>query len=502
MTEDLDELLLEEQEPLTDEEILSCQPLNTDSANADIFEKRYATSARFVTQWDRWIAWDTNRWMIDGAEDKALAWAFYSARTSYTETWGRIEFFRNALKAMLAQRGGKCDETDKLQDRIEHLTKIAGWYLQSQNASRARSCLTASRPKLHTPMARLDANPWLFNVANGTIDLQTGDLKPHDRDDFITQLSPVEWDDSAKCPTWDRFIAETMQGDTELVMYLQRVVGYCMTALTTEHALFFLHGDGGNGKSTFTRIIHAMMGEYATAAPRGLLFEQRTGQAHPTELALLYGRRFVSCAEIGEQTAFDEAKVKDLTGGDVVAVRRMNEDFWNLVPTHKLLISGNHKPIVRGDDAGIWRRIRLIPWLFATKTPDHDLPRKLLGELPGILRWAVNGAAEWARIGLAEPSAVREATKDYRAESNIVGEFLKTCILHAEARCTAAELRTHYERWCKENGHVPLGGRMLGQRLRREGLEPKQMKVGRKVVHGWFGLSVPAVREPWEPEDD
>jgi putative DNA primase/helicase len=210
----------------------------------------------------------------------------------------------------------------------------------------------------------------------------------------------------------------------------------------------------------------------------------------------------VSCAEIGEQTAFDEARVKDLTGGDMLAVRRMNEDFWNLIPTHKLLIAGNHKPIVRGDDKGIWRRIRLIPWLFTAHRPDPDLPRKLLQELPGILRWAVNGAEEWCRLGLSEPSAVHSATQEYRAESNIIGEFLTTCTLHHDARCTAAELRRHYEKWCKDEGHSPLGGRMLGQRLKREGLEPKPIRVGAKTVRGWVGITVPAQRQPWEPGED
>ena len=501
MTDDLEDDF-SDVEPLTDEEILACQPLNTDGANADIFVNRYSETFRFVKRWDRWLAWDESRWVIDGAEDLALDRALYSARANYTETLGRIELLRRGLKAMLSANGGKNDESERVEAKIKNLEKIAGWYLSSQNAAKIRACITVSRPKLHLPMTSLDADPWLFNVANGTIDLRTGDLGSHNREKYITQLSPIEWDDHAKCPTWDRFIAQTMQNDTELVLYLQRVVGYCMTAMTTEHVLFFLFGDGANGKTTFTRTIQAMMGEYASPAPRGLLFEQRTGQAHPTELAMLYGRRFVSCAEIGEQTSFDEAKVKDLTGGDPIEVRRMQEDFWTLHPTHKLLIAGNHKPLVKGDDKGIWRRIRLIPWRFTASIPDRDLPEKLHKELPGILRWAVAGALEWARIGLSEPQSIIDATLDYRAESNIVAEFLSTCTLSPAARCTAADLRGHYERWCRDNGHTPLGGRMLGQRLRREGLEPKKIKVGHRSVHGWVGLSVPAVKEAWDVGPD
>lgn len=494
MTDEL-ENEFEEPEPLTDDDILRCKPLNTDSANADIFEERYGTSARFVTEWEDWIAWDGRRWAFAGARHKALAWALYSARVTYTETWGRIQFFKKALDAKLAQRGGKCDETDELKDKIDHLTKIAGWYLQSQNVSRANSCVTASATRLPTAMAELNAHPMLFNVGNGTIDLRTGDLLPHDREHRITQLSPVEWDDHAKCPTWDRFIDETTEGSAELAMYMQRVAGYCLTGSIKEHALFFLHGDGGNGKSTFAGALQAMMGEYAAPAPRGILFESKTGAVHPAELAMLYGLRFAVCAEVGEGHAFDEAKVKDLTGGDPLAVRRMNENFWTLRPMHKLLMFGQYKPIVRGDDNGIWRRFRLVPWKFTAKQRDLDLGTKLLRELPGILRWAVNGAVEWARIGLAEPGVVLEATQEYRDDSNVIAEFLKSCRVHPDLQCTSGDLRRHYERWCKDEGHFPLGGRALGARLRREGLTLTRIRLGEDVHRGWKGLDVPPPRD-------
>lgn len=493
MTEELDDPLYEEPMPLTDEEILSVQPLNTDAANADLFVKRYSESFRFVPQWSRWLAWDSTRWVIDESEDLPLEKAIYSARTSYTEALGRMRFLEEAYDAVVAKRGGRSDESDKLKDRIEHQKKIAGWYITSQSSAKLHSCLTCARPKIHAPLHTLDSNPWFFNVANGTLDLRTGELLPHNREHHITQISPIEWDDRAKCPTWDRFIEETMQGDTDLVLYIRRVVGYCMTALTTEHALFFLFGDGSNGKSTFTRTIQEMMGEYASPAPRGLLFEQKSNQAHPTELAMLYGQRFVSCAEIGERMAFDEAKLKDLTGGDPIKVRRMNEDFWTLKPTHKLLISGNHKPTVRGNDKGIWRRLRLIPWKFTPKDPDRELPMKLSRELPGILRWAVNGAEEWSRIGLSEPDIVLTATKEYREESNVVAAFLECCDRHPDFRCTASDLRRAYEVWCKDLGHHPLGATMFGARLKDEGFQPVKFYIGERQVRGWQGLKAPQV---------
>jgi putative DNA primase/helicase len=491
MNDELDPLF--EQLELTDEEIRDCQPLNTDAANADVFVKRYGESFRYVPQWARWLAWDSTRWVVDESEDLPLEKAIYSARASYTEALGRLKFFEDGRDAVLAKRGGRSDESDKLDAQIKNQLKICGWYLTSQGSSKLHSCLTCARPKIHTPLRTLDADPWLFNVLNGTLDLRTGELKPHDRDQRITQISPIEWDDRAKSPTWDRFISEVMSGDAELEMYVRRVVGYCMTALTTEHALFFLFGVGSNGKSTFTRTIQDMMGEYASPAPRPLLFEQKHGQQHPTELAMLYGQRFVSCAEIGEQMAFDEAKLKDLTGGDPIKVRRMNEDFWTLHPTHKLLISGNHKPRVKGDDQGIWRRLRLIPWKFTPTAPDRELGAKLRAELPGILRWAVNGAEEWARIGLSEPPSVLAATKAYREESNIVAAFLEVCDKGPDMRSTASDLRRAYEQWCKDLGHVPLGAKMFGDRLQREGFEAVRFYVGTRQVRGWKGLSAPDV---------
>jgi putative DNA primase/helicase len=233
-----------------------------------------------------------------------------------------------------------------------------------------------------------------------------------------------------------------------------------------------------------------MLGEYACAAPRDLLFEDRHGQRHPEEIARLYGKRLAVCAEVGEHVTVDEAKVKDLTGGDAVSCRRMRENSWDLVPTHTLFMSGNHKPTVRGDDLGIWRRIRLVPWTVtvAEDDVDRDLPAKLAAERSGILRWAVNGCLEWQRIGLVEPEAVLAATREYREESDVLGEFMAGYVIFgADERCAREELRKRYEGWCEEIGYRPVGAKKLGQRLREKGCEPANIRVAGRFKNGWKG---------------
>ncbi|MGH7297568.1 MAG: DNA primase family protein, partial [Polyangiaceae bacterium] len=272
-----------------------------------------------------------------------------------------------------------------------------------------------------------------------------------------------------------------------LVAYLQRLVGYALTGSVREHVLIFFYGGGANGKSTFLSTVHALLGDYATPAPRGLLFRSR-GERHPTERATLFGRRFVTCSEIEEGQIFDEALTKDLTGGDPLECRRMREDFWSYQPTHKLFLAGNHKPMVRGNDEGIWRRMRLVPWLVTIPEAERDreLPAKLAAELAGILRWAVEGCLAWQRIGLAAPLAVRSATDGYRQENDTLGEFFRLhVVFEAAATIVRRELREAYEAWCTENGHPPFAARRFSARLREHGVVDGCVRRGTKVLDGW-----------------
>jgi putative DNA primase/helicase len=477
-------------EPPSDEELAIISPRCTDAANADEFQKRHGSGYRYVIEWDAWLAWNGKRWQRTGAAVRVFRAVITTARECYAETKEKIGGLEEELR--VARLKDKKDDVERLEGLIKWQTYLLKWHEQSQNASKVSACIQVLRTLLQLNIAELDACPWYFNVDNGTVDLRTAELLEHTREHFITQISAIEWDESAQCAQWDEFLKSAMGGDMALVLYLQRLIGYALTAETREHVLLFLWGGGRNGKSTFLRTIQALFGEYGCAAPRDLLFQPKGGSTpHPSELARLYGKRLAVGAELGEHHRFDEAKVKDLTGGDVIACRRMNEDWWEYKPTHTLFLAGNHKPSVSGDDLGIWRRIRLIPWTVTVTEADVDseLPEKLRRELPGILRAAVHGCLEWQRIGLCEPTAIVDATLAYRKESDVLGMFLEQhCAFEREATTTGKNLRELYERWCKDNGHEPLGGRRLASRLREKGVVECNVHTGQRTFRGWRGV--------------
>jgi putative DNA primase/helicase len=469
------------------EELADAAPRCTDSANADAFVAEHGKGYLFVAEWGAWLAWNGKRWAPKGARGRVVNAAMLTARMCHYRTRRTLDELEEKYRPILL--AGQKDE--ELEAQIKYQQKLLKWHEQSQNSSRLEACAKLLETRLVVTLADLDRDPWLLNVTNGTLDLRTAELRPHAASDLITQLTDVEWSDDAAAPEWETFVSRAMGGSVELGCYLQRLIGYALTANTTEHILAFFYGAGRNGKSTFLQTVRTMLGEYSCAAPRDLLFEDKNGQRHPAELARLYGKRMAVCAEIGEHTVLDEAKVKDLTGGDAVAVRRMREDFWDLVPTHKLFIAGNHKPTVKGDDLGIWRRIRLVPWTVTVDEADvdKDLPEKLKAELSGILRWAVNGCLEWQRLGLVEPTAVTEATREYRIESDVLGEFLdRHTVFEEAARVTRQALRTRYESWCEESGHLPLGARKVAQRLRERGCSNINVREGQRVRDGWLGI--------------
>jgi putative DNA primase/helicase len=263
----------------------------------------------------------------------------------------------------------------------------------------------------------------------------------------------VEFDLAAKCPVWEEFL-ETITGSVqEKIDYLRRVAGYCLTGDVSEQVLFFFYGSGSNGKTTFITAIQEVMGDYAMQAPSGLLIERRF-ESHPTELADLFGRRLAICTETRADSSFNEPLVKQLTGGDRIRARRMREDFWEYSPTHKIIIAGNHRPNIVGTDDGIWRRFHLVPFetSITEDMKDPHMLDKLRLELPGILAWAVRGCLEWRQNGLKAPPTVKEATKEYRAESDEYGDFFEqVCEIGPDFRVSRKQLKTAFDRWQKLN---------------------------------------------------
>ena len=339
---------------------------------------------------------------------------------------------------------------------------------------------------------RLDADPWLFNVANGTIDLRTGKMQQHDRTDFITKMSSVVYDTNAQCPLWDDFLMYAMEEDTEIVEFINRFFGYCLTGLVTEQVLLFMEGTGSNGKTTALLILMHILGDYAIQGAPGLLLAKH-GEAHPTEVADLEGTRFVANSEVEKGKPFAESLIKQLTGNDKIRARRMRQDFYEFDPTHKLCIAANHRPIIKGNDEGIWRRIIRIPWKRAIPADKKDpfFLDKLKKEAPGILNKLVAGCVAWQEKGLQPPEKVRIATSDYREEMDVLADFMEEkCLFGEQHKVAQKELYLAYVDWCEELKQKPQNYRLFNRQLKERDYETLVLRNGGVTIRAWVGLGL------------
>lgn len=443
---------------------LDQQPYS-DLGNARRLVAEHGHDLRHAPQLGHWLTWDGMRWAEDVTGE-----AHRRAKT--------------VVDGMLTQMATIVDSDDR--------KKLFGHWMKSQSAPRLAAMVDVARtePGIPVLVAELDADPWQLNTTAGVVDLRTGEVHPAERRALVTKLAPARPDPAAGCPTWLAFLEWAMQGDDELVGFVQRAVGYSLTGRVDEQVLFFLHGHGENGKSTFLNVLQAMLGDYAIAAEPDLLIASQ-GDKHSTGIADLVGRRVAVVQETEEGRRFAEATVKQLTGGDVVRARRMRKDFFEFRPTHKLWMAANHKPNVRGTDHAIWRRIRLIPFTasLAPGQKDERLLDKLLAELPAITAWALEGCLTWQRTGLQPPAVVVQATQEYRTEQDHVGRFIEdVCVLDAEQCVAARELRKAYEAWCEENGERPWSAKAMAPQLIERGCE--RFKVGRENESTWVGLAL------------
>jgi putative DNA primase/helicase len=329
-------------------------------------------------------------------------------------------------------------------------------------------------------------------VLNGTLNLRTGELRPHLREDFITRLAPTTYDAAALCPTWEHYLDRVFGGQQPLITFMRRLSGYCLTGRTVERILAALHGPGANGKTTYMEALGGLLGDYAMRVPATTLLAKRDSGI-PNDIARLKGARFVWTSETEEGRRLAEALVKEVTGGDTLTARFMRGEWFDFLPEFKVWLATNHKPIIRGTDHAVWDRIRLIP--FSVRIPeserDKDLAAKLRAEYPGILAWAVRGCVEWQRDGLGTPDEVLRATDNYRAEMDVLGQFLAECCLRrADVSVTVAALYDAYVRWCKETGDPhPMRKNELTIRIQERnlaGVEQRRTHSGRC----WMGLGL------------
>jgi putative DNA primase/helicase len=325
-----------------------------------------------------------------------------------------------------------------------------------------------------------DASPELLSVANGTVNLRTQEIHPHDPADMITRRLDVAYRPEAKAPRWDQFLCEVFPNHAEMPAFMCRLVGYGVTGSTAEQCFVFMHGQGANGKSVLLdALIHVFRG--VTKSTEFSTFEQRVnvGQASP-ELATLRGARLVTASETEKYSRLAEALVKQLTGGDPVTCRFLNQNPFTYVPTFLLLVAGNYKPAILSQDLGVWRRVKLIPFeaTFRGSKADPSLPTKLRAESEGILAWAVRGAAEWHEHGLQEPTSVASATQDYRESEDRLAEFIAARLVQEQGkRIAPMAIRRAYAEWAEDAGlsrKEVLSGWALGVELESRGFTKRR----------------------------
>jgi P4 family phage/plasmid primase-like protien len=437
-----------------------------DIGNGQRFAAQHGASVRFCHAWGRWIIWDTLRWRTDenGAVEQLAK--------------------ETALSIADEARQAPDDQRPALLKHAATTIKRAGRETMLKDA--------ASEPGIPVAPNELDADPFLINVQNVTIDLRTRETRPHNRRDLLTKVAPVAYDPHATCPLWRSFTNEITDGRPHIAEFLQRAVGYSLSGDTREQMMIFLHGIGANGKSTFLETLLKLLGDYALQTDSDLLLAKAQTGGVPNDVARLRGARFIAASETEDGRRLAESRIKALTGSDTITARFLHQEFFDFKMTGKIWLATNHRPMIRGTDHAMWRRVRLVPFdvIFDGDRRDPALPAKLIAELPGILNWALDGAIAWQRDGLAAPAEVQAATNQYRAEMDIFGAFLGDCCMVApNCEVTTKAFYNAFRQWCDDNGEREQTQTRVGKTMRERGFEPARGRDGRNIWRG-VGLKV------------
>jgi putative DNA primase/helicase len=455
------------QEPETTEEAGGNREYRwSDLGNAERLVDAHGHNLRYCHPFRKWLVWDEKRWGNDNT--------------------GEIKRKCKSVIRKMYSEAGKEPDDEKRKKFIKYTISC-----ESDQKIKAMLSLAQSEPIIPILPEELDTNQWLLNCLNGTIDLKTGELQPHKREDLITKLAPFNYDPTASCNAWLDHLNEIMDGDQELINFMQRALGYSLTGDTSERVIFIESGTGANGKSITNDCIAMALGDYAMRTPTETLLIKRS-DGIPNDVARLMGARFVYAAEAGQGKRLAESQIKDISGGEKIAARFMRAEWFEFYPEFKIWLGTNHKPIIRGTDNAIWDRIRLIP--FNVRIPESErLPKtKILElfeeEMPGILSWLVKGCLEWQQQGLKAPGAVLAATKEYRDEMNIIGDFIDDmCVLNEIATGTAKELYESYEKWCDAEGEKTISKKLFGMKLSERGFDNYRASRG---VRTWIGIGI------------
>jgi len=407
-----------------------------------------------------WLVWDGKKWARDDLNQVIAAAA---------DTLDKAREYAKLLPAIPAAELYRDIKKCEGYDQLVGITKIA-----------------SSIPTVSTKIDKLDEDPTLFNTDSGILDLQTGDVVPHDPAKLMTKISRGGVDKYQTAPTFERFLQEVLP-DKPVRDYIQRLLGYALLGRVQEHILPIFTGTGANGKGTLLEAVMYAFGDYAISTEPTLLIDK--GQAHPTGQADLFGVRLAVTSETNEKEKLAASTVKRLTGGDTIKARYMRQDFFQFKPSHTIIMMTNHKPDVNGDDAAMWRRITVVPFdvVIPAERMDGSLPMKLEAEATPILTWIAKGYQEYLKQGLNAPEAVQMRTQEYRSETDTVAQFLATCTrVEEDEASTTGEMYNAYVTYCRENGEEWLSSSKFKESLDRHSITQRVVKMGgksRRIYH-------------------
>lgn len=438
----------------------------TDMANAERFARQNKGGVVFITEWNQWLAWDGAYWKNDQIKPRQLAAITAKAIVEEAKT---ADLAGNPdLAKMLRTHAKNTQALKSRMDMIRDAQSIDGMFKSTVD---------------------LDKNNLLLAMPNGTLDLETGKFRDSDPNDYLTRLFPTPYDPKARCPLWEQTLLEIMDGDRELVDFLQLYAGYTLTGTVRREVMFLLWGHGSNGKSVLVHTLQHIFGDdnSCTVPSSVLLNKQGTGTDHPTGLSIMYGKRLAVSYETDMNKQLAEGLIKSITGGDKIATRRMNENWWEYTPRHTIWLATNHKPVIRGADYGIWRRIILIPFVrifeAAVGAADDQRKARLRAEAAGIFNWILEGA----RLFLAHPEyfdklpAKMVAEKElYKAENDRLGAFFEDCIEKVDGEKTPARnVWNRYLAYCRETGDDQISQTAFFRMLEERGFPLKRTNTER-----------------------
>lgn len=395
-------------------------------------------------------------------------WLWYDGRKWCTDMTGAVKRLADKAVACMSAELKVYEQTDA--DEGTDMAKAFEKHMKSSRSNKSKNAML-NEVTHHVPIlpSQLDRYKAALNTPGGVIDLKSGALAPHDPKNYFTKITAVEYSENADCPRWTAFLDDIFGGDKDLIRYVQKAVGYSLTGATSEQCAFFLYGTGRNGKSTFLDIIRDIFGDYAAnIQPETIMVRNSQGSAINSDIARLKGARLVTSVEPNEGVRINEGLLKQLTGDDTVTARKLYGDEFEFKPEFKLWMATNHKPVIRGTDTGIWRRIHMIPFtcVIPEGKVDRRLKYKLAAEMTGIFRWAVEGCLLWQKEGLKMPRAVLEEVREYRREMDVISAFVEDkCTVGKGLSVKSSQLFAAYLNWAEQNNEYRMSSTKFGMEL-------------------------------------